>query len=53
MKTKTDNYITLMELIENYGDSCEIFGDYQTKDNAAQCRRDFEAIKNFLKSIDF
>ncbi len=50
---KTDNYITLMSLIEDYGDSCEAFGDSQTKDNAAQCRRDFEAIKNFLKSLNF
>lgn len=39
----------LMRLVENYGDACEHFGDYQTCENALLCGEAKKKIEEFAK----
>lgn len=44
-----DKYSELIALIEEYGDACENFGDFQCDRNADKCCEAMEKIKEFLK----
>lgn len=44
-------YEALMNLIENYGDACEAFGDYMSKRNSEACGEARKEIENFLKNF--
>jgi len=44
-------YETLMNLIENYGDACEKFGDYESERNSEKCYDARKEIENFLKNF--
>ena len=44
-------YKELMQLIEQYGDACENFGDYNSKANSLNCDEAVLKIQNFLKKF--
>lgn len=45
-----DRYNELIALIEEYGDACENFGDFQSGNNADKCDEIMRKIKEFLKN---
>lgn len=45
-----NKYNELIALIEEYGDACENFGDFQCDRNADKCDEILKKIKEFLKN---
>ena len=45
-----NKYNELIALIEEYGDACENFGDFQCDRNADKCDEIMKKIKEFLKN---
>lgn len=45
-----NRYNELIALIEEYGDACENFGDFQSGSNADKCDKIMKKIKEFLKN---
>ena len=44
-------YRNLMNLIDEYGDCCEEFGDYNGKEQIKNCRIAYDKIKDFLQKM--